>query len=203
MSRQPDGPNTRTLRSYEAHVQNYIGATPASVAGAMRDWIDTAVSGLPATAKILELGSGGGRDAAYLARKGFSVDCTDAAAGFVAHLRTLGFAARRLDILMDTPGEDYDLILANAVLLHFGRDDFVFILEKLRGALAPGGRFAFSLKTGDGEEWSERKIGAPRFFCYWRREMLGPLLEAAGFATWRIGETQPADWLYVIARAPS
>ncbi|HUO54767.1 MAG TPA: hypothetical protein VMU18_08505, partial [Rhodoblastus sp.] len=60
-------------------------------------------------------------------------------------------------------------------------------------------------KRGRGEEWSEAKIGAPRFFHYWEPDDLPPVLEAAGFASWDIRTaTAPrslADWLFMTARA--
>jgi len=197
--------NNATLRTYSDHVQDYIDGTAQSVSGATKDWIDTALTGLPVTARILELGSAFGRDAAYIASRGFAPDCTDAVPEFVDRLRAAGHKARRFNALTDPLEPSYDLIFANAVLLHFTRDEFAFVLGKMLRALAPGGRFAFSLKRGQGESWSSAKVGAPRFFCYWEPEPLGAALEAAGFASWTIDEARTGrahpDWLYVIARA--
>jgi len=197
--------NCETLRSYEGRVQEYIDGTAQTVSGAAKDWIDAALSGLPAEARLIELGSAFGRDAAYVAAKGFTVECTDAVPGFVSQLQARGFAARLFNVLTDDLGDRHDLILANAVLLHFNRSEFSFVLKKLVRSLKRGGRFAFSLKRGQGESWSSEKIGAPRYFCYWEREDLEPLLRDAGFAGWTIDAARTnrahADWLFVIARA--
>jgi SAM-dependent methyltransferase len=198
--------NRETLRSYQAHVQDYIERTAQTVTGAAKDWIDAALSGLPAEARLIELGSAFGRDAAYIAARGFAVECTDAVADFVAHLHAKGFAARRFNALTDDLQDRYDLILANAVMLHFNRSEFALVLKKLSRALKSGGRFAFSLKGGQGESWSTGKIGAPRFFCYWERETLEPFLRDAGFARWTVETVHTdrahAEWLFVIAHAP-
>ena len=197
--------NGETLRSYEEHVRDYIEGTSSTVSGAAKEWIESALRDLPTSARIIELGSAFGRDAAYIAAKGYALECTDAVPGFVAQLEAGGFTARRFNVLTDELEDQYDLILANAVLLHFDRGEFAVVLNKLFRALKPGGRCAFSLKRGRGESWSSEKIGAPRFFCYWQPIDLAPVLGDAGFVGWSIEEASTkrahADWLFVIATA--
>ena len=198
--------NNATLQSYEARVQEYIDGTSQTVAGAAKDWIDAALIGLAPGARIVELGSAFGRDAAYIISKGFEVECTDAVAGFVSQLQAKGFNARLYNALTDELGDGYDLIFANAVLLHFNRAEFALVLKRLLHSLRSGGRLAFSLKRGRGEAWSAAKIGAPRFFCYWEQDELEPILGSAGFVRWTVGEALTsrahAEWLFVIASAP-
>ena len=200
------GSNDETLKSYEHHVQRYIDGTSQSVFGAAKAWIDAALSGVPPQATLIELGSAFGRDAAYIASQGYVVECTDAVQGFVLDLRARGFDARQFNVLTDDLSGAYDLIFANAVLLHFTRAEFSVVLKKLFSSLKAGGRFAFSLKQGRGEGWSSEKLGAPRYFCYWERESLEPLLAEAGFARWTITqvttERAHAEWLFVTAIAP-
>jgi len=200
------GANEQTLRAYDENVRAYVEGTAQAVSGAPQAWMDRALDGLAPDARIIEIGSAFGRDAAYLASKGFGVECTDASAGFVAELCSRGFHARLFNLLADPFEGAYDLILANAVLLHFDRAQFAFALAKAQAALNPGGRLAFSLKGGAGEGWSSAKIGAPRYFCYWRAEQLPPLLRDAGFAGWALEAAQTnrahADWLFTIATAP-
>lgn len=204
--------NDETLRSYAEQVQEYIEGTSQTVSGAAKDWIDSVLSCLPVGAKLIELGSAFGRDAAYIISKGFELECTDAVPGFVSQLQARGFNARQFNArqfnaMSDDLKDRYDLIFANAVMLHFDRGEFAFVLRKLLGSLKSGGRFAFSLKRGRGEGWSREKIGAPRFFCYWEREELASFLGDAGFAGWSIEEAHTkrahAEWLFVIAHAPS
>ncbi len=198
--------NSETLQSYEARVQEYIDGTSQTVAGAAKDWMDAALADLSPGAKIVELGSAFGRDAAYIVSKGFEVECTDAVAGFVSQLQAKGFNARHYNALTDNLGYEYDLIFANAVLLHFNKAEFTSVLKKLFHSLKKGCRLAFSLKRGEGEAWSAAKIGAPRFFCYWEQVELKPLLGDTGFIRWTIGEALTgrahAEWLFVIAFKP-
>ena len=196
--------NDATLRTYARTIQGYIDRTPHVVDGATRDWLDRAIEDLPTEARIFELGSAFGRDAAYLAQRGFAPECSDAVPGFVEHLRGLGFDARLFNALSDSLSGPYDLILANAVMLHFTSAEFAQVAAKLCRALSPHGRFAFSLKQGQGEEWSTAKLGEPRFFRYWQAEELPAALTAAGFKQWQVAAAHTgrnhADWLYIVAR---
>ena len=200
------GTNAKTLAAYETHVADYIDGTSQVVDGAHKAWIDAALADLPTTAKVLELGSAFGRDAAYMASKGYSVECTDAAENFVSYLRGKGFSARRFNAITDQLDGEYDLILASAVMLHFTRPELALVLRKLCQSLAPQGRLAISLKRGEGEAWSTEKLGAPRYFCYWQAAELEAFFGAAGFARWVVDDgvfkqTQAA-WLYVLATKP-
>jgi 2-polyprenyl-3-methyl-5-hydroxy-6-metoxy-1,4-benzoquinol methylase len=197
------GANDKTLRTYDENVRAYVEGTANAVSGPPREWMDRALDSLAPTARIIEIGSAFGRDAAYVASKNFAVECTDAAPGFVDELRARGFRATLFNVLTDDFDGAYDLILANAVLLHFDRAQMPRVLAKARAALNPDRRLAFSLKGGDGEGWSSAKLGAPRYFCYWRAEQIAPLLRDAGFAHWSIEEARMnrahADWIYVVA----
>lgn len=198
------GSNARTLLSYDQRVEAYVDGTSQEVSGPAKGWLDEALLGLPRDARLLELGSAFGRDAAYIQALGYSLECTDAVPGFVELLTQRGFSARLFNLLTDELAGPYDLIIANAVLLHFNQAEFSQVLAKIKAALGPGGRFAFSLKAGQGEGWSTEKIGAPRYFCYWTPQDLEPHLRAAGFSHWKIVQAQTtrahADWLFVLAQ---
>jgi SAM-dependent methyltransferase len=94
------GTNEDTVKSYEASAAEYA-AEAASMPGWVAGEIEAFVDALGGTGRILEVGSGGGRDARVLERRGLSVRCTDVAQGFVDLLRAAGFDADRLDPLND------------------------------------------------------------------------------------------------------
>ena len=76
-----------TVRSYDA-----VAAEYAAEAAAMPEWvateIDAFVTGLGGSGRVLEIGSGGGRDALELEKRGISVRRTEK--GFVELLRESG-----------------------------------------------------------------------------------------------------------------
>ncbi len=196
--------NRQTLDSYERHVPEYVAGTAKILSGAEKTWIDAVLSRLPQTSQILEIGSGPGRDAEYIRKSGFNVTCTDAAVAFVERLEKSGKPARLLNVLSDPLPLGFNLILANSVLLHFTRAEFEVITQKVYGALRNGGLFAFSLKRGDGEDWSNHKLNAPRYFCYWQPDEVAAQLSQAGFSECAIDtattERKHSEWMYVIAR---
>ena len=151
--------NEDTVKSYDASAAEY-----AAEAAAMPEWvvgeIDAFVDALAGTGRILEIGSGGGRDACELERRGLSVRCTDVAQGFVDLLRADGFEADRLDPLTDDladpqhPDTLYDGVWSCACLFHVAREDLVTVLGRLAKVTRSAGRIQASFKEGDGEDRS-------------------------------------------------
>lgn len=195
--------NNKTIESYNAHIQEYIDGTPHVASGVVKDWLDDSLADVPKDARILELGSAFGRDALYLSGLGYTVECTDATPAFVDLLRSKGFNAKVLNAITDELPQGLDFVLANAVLLHFTRDEASQVIEKVYGALEPNGTFAFTLKQGESEGWSEEKLGAPRFFCYWAEPQIREVLESTGFGDVEISgdkATTNAAWLQIVAK---
>lgn len=196
--------NQQTVQSYEDHVQDYIDGTPQQVDGILKEWLDKTLTMTAKDARILELGSAMGRDAAYLQSQGYTVECTDVTEGFVELLKEKGFNARKLNAITDEFSDQYGLILASAVLLHFTREETAQVLRKIYDALNEGGIFAFTLKEGEGEEWSSEKLDSPRFFCYWTADQIAEYLQDAGFEKIDISEGQVGSrnvsWLQIIAQ---
>jgi SAM-dependent methyltransferase len=156
--------NDKTVQSYEEHVQEYIAGTPQDVSGDVKDWIDRALSHVDKSGTILEIGSAFGRDATYIESKGYRVDRTDATKAFVELLNKQGHTARVLNAITDDFGGPYAMVIANAVFLHFKPDEAKQALRNAYKALQPNGIFAFTVKEGNGEEWTDDKLGSPRYF---------------------------------------
>lgn len=196
--------NRDTITSYDATAAEY-----AAEAAAMPKWvsieIDAFVTDLGGAGRVLEIGSGGGRDALDLEKRGISVRRTDVSNGFVELLRGSGFEADLLDPLTDDltdlqrPGSPYDGVWACACLIHVAREDFGTVLGRLAAATRIGGRLHASVREGDGEEVSERgSAPAARRYVetYWRQPALQSALTGAG---WTVSEIRrcvgrPDDW---------
>lgn len=191
--------NQETLTAYNEHVQEYIDGTPQEVNGAVKIWIDEALQGFDKNAKILEIGSAFGRDADYIETQGYTVQRTDATPGFVEYLQSKGHNAFMLNVLTDELEGGQDLIFADAVLLHFTAEEVQGVLGKIRSALSDNGQFAFTLKKGNGEEWSDAKLGSPRFFRYWQPEEIEATVSDVGFSEVTVSNNDP-KWLHIHAR---
>jgi cyclopropane fatty-acyl-phospholipid synthase-like methyltransferase len=200
------GTDRDTVCAYDATAAEY-----AIEAASMPAWvateIDAFVTALGNVGRILEIGSGGGRDAIEFEKRGVSVRRTDVSAGFTQLLRERGFEADLLDPLTDDladprhPGRPYDGIWACACLIHVARRDFATVLGRLAEATRRGGPIHVSVREGDGEEVSTR--GSHRFVeTYWREPALRDALTRAG---WTVSDVlryvgRPGDqWLSVRA----
>ncbi len=197
-------PVLATIRAYDEHAAAYREST-AVVGPELAAVIGTFAARLGADARVLEIGSGGGRDALALEAAGLHVRRTDITPGFVELLRGDGHEASVVDPLHDDLGApgSYDGVWASACLLHVERADLPTVLERLAAVTRVGGLLHVSLKEGDGEAWSRHgSIGAPRRFVYWREDPLTAVLAGAG---WQV-DTLAHDvgrtgepWLSVIA----
>ena len=200
--------NDQTISSYDKTVAKYIDTSPQKVDGHLKAWIDKNLKQMDKTAKILEIGSGSGKDADYFSSKGYQMELTDASQGFVDHLVKSGRPARLLNAITDDLGKDYDMVFADAVFLHFNPEQLEKVLSKIFDALKPDGRIVFSIKAGSGEEVTNRKLDVNRYFCYYQANDIKDLLEKAGFINIEIetiddyrGKSRP-DWLLVTAIKP-
>jgi len=198
----------RTISAYQAFAAEYAELR-VTVPDAIQQKIWMFAHLLGDRGRVLEIGSGSGRDADALERAGLSVDRTDITPAFVELLRAKGHDARVVDPLADElagPNQHggYDGVWAQACLLHVDRDDLSTILARLAAVTRDQGVLYLSLKEGDGEEWSTHgAVDQPRRFVYWREQPLREVLEGSGWAVIQeIGHEhndKGDDWLEVLA----
>ncbi|MBF4162276.1 class I SAM-dependent methyltransferase [Nocardioides acrostichi] len=185
-----------TVCAYDRSARAYAAAS-FEVDDAVGDAVATFAEAVGTSGRVLEIGSGGGRDARLLAEHGLTVRCTDVSPGFVALLHEAGLEADVLDplrdVLLETGQEPYDGVWANACLLHVARADLGTVLTRLAAATRTGGALFCSLKEGEGEAWSTHgHVAAPRRFTYWREPALREVLAAGG---WRVLEVTRREGL--------
>ena len=187
--------NELTLATYEQAAEVFRESIPKEPNHLL---IDLVAEQIPPGARVLEIGSGTGRDAVELERRGFVVRRTDAAVAFVEMMRADGHQADRLDALRDEFGGPYDAVFADAVFLHFDRAQLADVLRKAGRA---AGVLAFSTREGQGEEWSNRHLDLPRHFVMWEEEPLRELLTATGWSVkdLRRHPAQVGSWFNLVA----
>lgn len=194
--------NDATLRTYEQAADVYAATVAPVAAPAVVSLIDAFLAQLGPGPSILEIGSGIGRDADLLEQRGAQVVRSDAAVSFVRRLRAAGHDAVLLNVLRDDLGGPYAGVYANAVFLHIPRHLLPAVLGRLHDAVSPSGVLAFTLKSGDGEEWSDERLGLPRIFAYWRADAVADLVRRSPWRLVEISEVagETGDWLQVLCR---
>ena len=102
-------------------------------------------------AHVLDLGCGGGQDAAAMLARGFEVTAIDGCQGLAAVAEQRIGRPVQVMLFEDLAAEDeFDGVWANASLTHVplaGLDD---VLRRVRRALRPSGAFYAGYKAGDG-----------------------------------------------------
>jgi tellurite methyltransferase len=124
--------------------------------------------------RILDAGSGAGRNLPYFLRHGFDVCAVDGTAGALEQVRRLAaelapqlpatnFRVEAVEAL-SFPDEDFDAVIASAVL-HFARSEAHFraMVVELWRVLRPGGLFFARLASSMGIESRIQPLGDGRF----------------------------------------
>ena len=174
-----------TVRAYDLDAEAYAGAG-SHVPDSVRADLEELAARIGAGARVLEIGSGGGRDARLMEELGLDVRRTDITPAFVALLREQGHTCDLVDPLVDdlsSPQGPYDAVWAHASLLHVARPDLPTVLSRLAAVTRDGGLLRLSVKEGDGEGWSTHgAIRNPRHFTYWRAPALEEVVVGAGWS---------------------
>lgn len=114
--------------------------------------LDAFLAALPAGASILELGCGGGQDAAYMISLGFDVTPTDGSTELARQaemligrpVKIMRFEALDVEMM-------FDGVWAEASLLHVPRASLGDVLDRVHRALKDDGIFHATFKAGDAE----------------------------------------------------
>ena len=176
-------PAAATVAAYDVSAAEYAaGTADLSEHGAAA--VTAFARRLPPGARVLEIGSGGGRDA--LAPRGRrAVRPPDRHHPGVRRAAAVRRPRRRprstrCTTTWPTPSARASRTTAcgpTRRLLHVGRADLPVVLARLAEVTRPGGVLRLTVKEGDGETWSTHgNVSAPRRFTFWRE---GPLRRCA------------------------
>jgi len=169
--------------------------------------LDAFLDRLPQGGRVLELGCGGGQDAARIAARGFVIDATDAAPAMVAKANERWDVGARV-MAFDELGAEaaYAGVWAHASLLHCPRAALPDVLARIHRALRPGGWHFASYKLGE----AEGRDDLGRFYNFPSADWLAA--QYAAIPGWHIAETRryqaggfdnvERDWIDVIVEKP-
>lgn len=191
-----------TIAFYQARAPHYTFTSAQRHSHQLDPFLDR----LPAGGRVLEMGCGGGQDAARIAARGFAVDATDATPAMVAKANErFGVGARVMAFDELEAEAEYDGVWAHASLLHCPRSELPDVLRRIHRALVPGGWHFASYKLGDGE--GRDLLG--RLHNFPSPAWLVAAYEAAGFAiaaqavyAGKASDGTQRDWIDLTVRKP-
>lgn len=191
--------DAETLNFYALEAEAYSGRSRST----QNERLDYFLKALPAGAKILELGCGGGQDSQVMLTRGFNVTPTDGSPEMAQQAgRLLG---RPVTVLpFDRLEEDgiYAGVWANACLLHIPRPELAAVLSRIHRALKTGGVFYASFKAGS----AEGRDRFQRYYNYPSRDWLIAQYAPLGWTSIEIDanigggyDGEKTEWLHVTA----
>ncbi|MGI4787467.1 MAG: class I SAM-dependent methyltransferase [Janthinobacterium lividum] len=192
----------------------YFGKEPSQITSTAFRFFK-AFGGDPVTAIALDLGSGEGRDTAFLAASGMHVVSRDVSPKGLEKTRSLlaqrGIPSERVDLALgdvrdfDYPVETFDLALAANVYQFLTPGEVPGHLARLKAATKPGGICAVGVFSPAMAGWGVDIDGfwtatADELRAYFLEEDGWLLLDRTEYWTYRPHEQNRASFAYVVAR---
>lgn len=187
----------RTIEAYEVYHEVYDAETRDFWEKFPADILNSFVEGLKGN-RVLDLGSGPGRDAVLLRNKGLDVLCLDGSQNMVDATNRLGFQSIKRDFRhLELQEETLDGVWAYSSLIHVSFAEAKEIISQIFQVLKPGGLLFLGLIEGSGNE--ERKIGNSRYtryFEYYDDKKLKDLFTNSGFNLLQQNKFKPGNHIY-------
>ena len=133
--------------------------------------------------KIIDIGSGPGRDGLLLQRAGKDVVCLDASEVMIEISSDKGLRSILGDF-NDLPFEDqsFDAVWSYTALLHVPKKSVGIPLKEISRVIKPFGVFALGLIEGNIEEYKESSgMNMPRWFSFYEKDEVVELCKKYGF----------------------
>lgn len=189
-----------TLAFYESYAQEYFDRT---VVADLKPLYDRFLPNVKPGGRILDLGSGSGRDLKVMRDRGFvplGIDASPKLAKLATDFSGVTCLTMQFEDL-DLP-KGFDAAWACASLLHISKCRIPAILKNIRDLLTEDGIFFASVQLGDGE----KLLPDGRFFAYYQLEEFSCLMENARFKiqqSWvskdSLSHRRSIDWINVVA----
>jgi len=136
---------------------------------------------------VIDIGSGGGRDAKFFIQNGYEYVGIDYSNGLLHEARKTNPGVRFLKqsvYQLDFPQNSFDLFWACAVLLHVPKQKMDSALQSICRVIKPGAVGCITLKKGEGERFVEgdhKGLTYSRFFSFYEKDEFAQILQRNRF----------------------
>ena len=185
---------------YNRYVSNFKKNSGIS-GGALNShwkWCDSRLlpllSGLPKSAKILEIGCGSGYFLEYLRNRGFSdargIDISEEQVS-IAREKSLSVELADVFATLEKINGSIDVVVAIDLLEHFSKEEGLRLCDLIRRSLRPAGRVIFRTPNGAGLLAGSLIYGDLTHMAIYNESSLRQLLANVGFEKVSFYETGP------------
>ncbi len=176
-----DAKEQKTVGYYDTEAEEWVSAHGGSEGDSY--WKDQMAKfhELLPNGKVLEVGSGAGKDAAALISLGYDYTGTDASEGLlkIAQRRNPGAKFERMAVNdLEFPEGEFDGFWTSATLLHIPKSGIDGSLERIKRVVKPGGIGFISVKQGGGEKEDEE---TGRWFAFYTKDEFSDILGRNGY----------------------
>lgn len=204
----------KTIDYYDKHAQQYAQYVDDHYS---TEQITTFLGMLPETPKVLDVGSGSGRDAFIMTKANALVTGVDLSQGMIdyAQKKYPNIEFQKADMLqMPFENDIFDGVWAHGVLFHLeSLDDVKKALQEFDRVLKPGGILHILVKLQKDSQKIKifsNQAGDSRVYRFFEKDELKSLLEQAGFQsiileTYEENERNPqgrhdVTWLHSLSK---
>jgi ubiquinone/menaquinone biosynthesis C-methylase UbiE len=187
----------KTIRTYNQMAKEYDAETIDFWQRFPRTFFDAFAQRV--RGRVLDVGSGPGRDGVLLKEKGLEVTCLDASEVMVKLCGEKGLQAVLGDFAA-LPFEDnsFSGVWAYTSLLHVSKADVSKAFHEIRRVIKDEGILGLGLIEGEAEEYRESTgVHMPRWFSFYTKEETEHLLEDHGFKVLYFEEFKPGSKNYL------
>lgn len=149
--------------------------------------------------KILDVGSGPGRDGLIFKEKGLGVICLDASEAMVKISSGKGLETVLGDFNnLPFPDGSFDGVWSYTALLHIPKTEIGKPLQEINRVLKKNGVFGWGMIDGNNEEYrTSPMVSGQRLFSFYTKQELETLLEKHGFKVVYFEDFQPRTSRYL------
>lgn len=149
--------------------------------------------------KVLNVGSGPGRDSILLRDRGIDVTCLDASESMIAMTEAQGFRSVLGDFVrIPFADGEFDGVWAYTSLLHTPKSEIDTPMREISRVLKSGGVFAIGMIEGEFDDYrSSSGVGSPRWFSFYTRSEIEEILNRNGFTIVHFAEYKPGTKNYL------
>jgi SAM-dependent methyltransferase len=168
-------------------------------------YVDQVLEGLPAEAKVLDLGCGTGNPVAkYIVEKGFRLTAVDQSEKMLEIARKVVPEAEFIhsDMIDVQLADGFAAAIAWDSIFHVERQHHSAIYHKVAKSLVAGGRLLLSVGGSGADDFTSEMFGHTFSYSGHEPEIARRLLEAEGFGIelWEVDDPSSLGHIAVIAR---